>query len=198
MKTRIDEYLHYLERSGHNIIHSVPIFKQALTFGLTDVSIQVVSKTVITVRNVTHVHEAPVLLVLGMLEHRPMPTITISWGAGWVIPPRKGHVSYGTICLSQRTFLEGRLLHLLEQINRETTVIPRFPNEDEDEHTVYLTTWNQHTHRRNKGCNWTLSDKHHSDWLEYIFEHKDVREYSHEMSGAHPELDEYSVLCESA
>ncbi|KAF8214881.1 hypothetical protein K438DRAFT_1927095 [Mycena galopus ATCC 62051] len=75
--------------------------------------------------------EAPVLIVYGMMSGRPMPQAVIQWGHGWVVPGRIP--SHGTVVLSRESFLESKLLAMLEVVNRRTTVVPRFPRADEEE-----------------------------------------------------------------
>ncbi|KAJ7824728.1 hypothetical protein B0H14DRAFT_2369355 [Mycena olivaceomarginata] len=125
-----------------------------------------------------------------MTRGRPLLGQIINWGCGWVGPSR----SHGTICLSRESFLEGKLLAMLELVNRHTTVVPRFPRENEQEWEVYLTTWDHHQYRKNKRCNWQKVDKATPGWLEYAWDHRDKWSYEHE--GTREESSAFSVLCE--
>ncbi|KAJ7243610.1 hypothetical protein B0H12DRAFT_830295 [Mycena haematopus] len=186
------KYLVELSVGGHNIIHSTPIFPITHLFGLTSASFQIVSKEVVTIANCMFEREAPVLMVLGMMGGRPLPTETITWGHGWVIPGSKTP-SHGTMCLSRAAFLEGRLLTTLEVVNRRTTVVPRFPGDHEEEWKVHLTTWDDHHYRKNERCNWKRVANGNPGWLEYAWEHRD--EWSYEHDGTHNKAFAYSVLC---
>ncbi|KAJ7820022.1 hypothetical protein B0H14DRAFT_2292770, partial [Mycena olivaceomarginata] len=190
----MEKYLNELSRSGHSIIHSTPIFPHTHQFGLTAASFQVVSKTVVTVTNCLFEHEAPVIMVVGMTRGRPLLSQIISWGCGWVGPSGRPK-SHGTICLSRESFLEGKLLATLELVNRRTTVVPRFPRENEQEWEVYLTTWDHHQYRKNKRCNWQKVEKATPGWLEYAWDHRDEWSYEHE--GTHEEASAFSVLCQT-
>ncbi|KAJ6457917.1 hypothetical protein C8R45DRAFT_560881 [Mycena sanguinolenta] len=185
------KYLGELSTNGHNIIHSTPIFPRTHHFGLTSVSFQIVSKDVVTITNCMFEHEAPVILVFGMMGGRPLPVETISWGHGWVIAGRTP--SHGTMCLSRQAFLEGKLLAALEVVNRRTTVVPRFPGDHEEEWKVYLTTWDKHHYRKNEQCHWKRVPSNNPGWLEYAWEHRD--EWSYEHDGTHNSAFAYSVLC---
>ncbi|KAJ6464084.1 hypothetical protein C8R45DRAFT_1220160 [Mycena sanguinolenta] len=186
------KYLIELSVSGHNIIHSIPIFQVTHQFGLTSASYQIVSKGVVNVTNCMFEHEAPVLMIVGMMGGRPLPqTETISWGHGWVIPGKTP--SNGTMCLSREAFLEGKLLSALEVVNRRTTVVPRFPGEHEEEWKVHLTTWDDHRYRKNELCNWKRVPSSNPSWLEYAWEHRDDWTYEH--NSTRNKAFAFSVLC---
>ncbi|KAF7366826.1 hypothetical protein MSAN_00940900 [Mycena sanguinolenta] len=185
------KYFLELSAAGHNIIHSIPILSEHHHFGLTSASYQIVSKDVVTVTNCMFKREAPVLMVVGMTGGRPLPAVTISWGYGWVIPGRTP--SHGTICLSSKAFLEGKLLSALEVVNRRTTVVPRFPGEQEEEWKVHLTTWDNHRYRKNELCNWKQVPSSNSSWLEYAWEHRD--EWSYEHDSTRNKAFAFSILC---
>lgn len=194
---RLDSILHFmsgylkeLAYYGHNVIHSIPIFPGQEVFGLTDATFRVISKETVTVANCVQRHTSPVLVVFGMTGGRRMPDTHIPWGFGWVFPR-----SHGSLCISKEVFLESRLLPSLARINARTTVVPRFPEEDEEEWKVYLTTWDQHRYRKEKSCNWTLLEGN-VDWLEYGWEHRDEWKYEH--SGTQEATDGFSVLCKSS
>ncbi|KAJ6464047.1 hypothetical protein C8R45DRAFT_1220135 [Mycena sanguinolenta] len=186
------KYLIELSVSGHNIIHSIPIFPDTHLFGLTSTSYQIVSKDVVTITNCMFEREAPVLMIVGMMGGRPLPpTETISWGHGWVIPGKT--LSHGTMCLSREAFLEGKLLAALEVVNRRTTVVPRFPGEHEEEWKVHLTTWDNHRYRKNELCNWKRVPSSNPSWLEYAWEHRDDWTYEHDST--RNKAFAFSVLC---
>ncbi|KAF8128338.1 hypothetical protein K438DRAFT_1948831 [Mycena galopus ATCC 62051] len=187
----IEKYLAVLSTNGHNIIHSTPIVPISDSFGFTDVSFQIVSKDTVTAANCVFHREAPVLIVYGMMSGRPMPQAVIQWGHGWVVPGRIP--SHGTVVLSRESFLESKLLAMLEVVNRRTTVVPRFPRADEEEWRVHLTTWDDHHYRRNERCNWKKVAQVNPGWLEYAWEHRDEWTYEHE--GTHNQTFSYAVLC---
>ncbi|KAJ7199899.1 hypothetical protein B0H12DRAFT_1036920 [Mycena haematopus] len=186
------KYLVELSVGGHNIIHSTPIFPRTHHFGLTSASFQIVSKDVVTITNCMFEREAPVLMVVGMMGGRPLPTETISWGHGWVI--HGGRIpSHGTMCLSRAALIEGKLLVALEVVNRRTTVVPRFPGDHEEEWNVHLTTWDNHHYRKNEQCNWKRVANSNPGWLEYAWEHRDDWTYEHDST--RNQAFAFSVLC---
>ncbi|KAF8183035.1 hypothetical protein K438DRAFT_1600129 [Mycena galopus ATCC 62051] len=185
------KYLVDLSTGGYNIIHSTPIFPQSYPFGFTDASFQIVSETVVNTANCMFQRQAPVLIVYGMMGGRPMPAEVISWGRGWVVPGRTP--SHGTVVFSRSSFLEGKLLAMLEVVNRRTTVVPRFPGAHEEEWKVHLTTWDEHNYRKNERCNWKKVAKANPGWLEYAWEHRD--EWTYEHDGTHNQAFAYAVLC---
>jgi hypothetical protein len=182
-------YLKQVSHNGMNIIYSIPISSSATAgFSLTSVAFQIVSKTVITVTNRHLAKVAPVILVTGMCDARPLPNITLEWSEAWVV--RK---SYGTVILSRENFLEGSLLSVLNGINAKTTVLPRFPSANEDEFSVYLTTLENHPYRKNRKTEWQLVKSSSPAWREYGFDHRD--EWSYEHQGTQHDIGAYSVIC---
>ncbi|KAJ8469927.1 hypothetical protein ONZ45_g16724 [Pleurotus djamor] len=184
-------FLHELSRSGHNVIHSTPVVSAPSSpedMGLTSVTYQIISKELTTISNCAYKSSTPLLIVLGMSQCRPFPgDLNITWGNGWVFPR-----SHGTLCLSAASFLNARLLTRLAFVNAKTTVVPRFPEENEEEWEVYLTTWDQHRYRRRQPSNWKFLSGT-ADWLEYGWEHRDEWTYEHE--GTRHETSGFSVLC---
>jgi hypothetical protein len=133
----IVQYMKAFATAGYHIVHSTPIYGADAEFGWTSVDFRVVSRTTVTVTNVTHKHEAPVIVVVGMSHDKPMPMITtIEWHAGLVI--RSKRTSYGTAMLASKSFLERAILSRLELVNKMTTVVPRFPKAEEEEWKVSL------------------------------------------------------------
>ena len=126
----ISEYLTSLSNSGYTVIQSLPYLSHPemdrTSCAFTSLAFQVVSKDTITIHNWTHEHsigEAPVLLIYGMCGGRAMPSTLVQWLLGFIVPGGKRR-TFGTISLSREIFLEGRLLSLLEVVNRRTTLVP--------------------------------------------------------------------------
>lgn len=116
------KYLNRLAQHGHHVIYSVPLsVENPGPFSLTSVDFQFVSSIVRTLVNHRRVRIAPVILVTGMVNHRPLHKTTLVWHDAWISPK-----SYGTIVLSRETFLDKRLLPIFAKVNAKTTVVPRF------------------------------------------------------------------------
>ncbi|KAJ6541182.1 hypothetical protein DFH09DRAFT_1174690 [Mycena vulgaris] len=191
------EYLGHLSQNGHNIIHSVPVFTaDADSFGLTSVTYQVVTKTKVTIETCRHAikeSEAPVILILGMCGFRPMPTIRLPWGQGWVI---SGQKSLGTICLSRETFLEGRLLKLLALLNKKTTIVPEWAGIVNGEWQYKLTTLEKHSRRKDERSSWKFFKKSDKS-LDYTWEHRDEwnHDSKHDGFSGEEKHGAYSLFC---
>jgi hypothetical protein len=146
-----------------------------------------VSKTTITIKNIIQKHDSPVIVVCGMTHGRPLPTVTIKWSVGLV--PRGGN----SVCFGYNSFLKSLLVRLA-LVNARTTIVPRFPTEHEDEWKVYLTTWDQHRHRKNRDCSWKLvQGSESSGALEYQWDHLDV--WSYERHGSLETHGKYNLDC---
>jgi hypothetical protein len=191
IKEHIRGYLKAFAYSGYNIVHSTPIYVGAQETRLTSVSFQVVSKTTVTITNIYHQHEAPVIIIVGVNQDRPLPKVTITWSVSLVIQQAS------SVTISSDVFLKKVLLARLAAINARTTIVPRFPTESEDEWKVYLTTWAEHRHRKNRDCNWTLvkgTNSVTSNLLEYQWDHRDV--WSYERHGSLETHGSYNLVCE--
>ena len=190
-------YLQHLTANGLHLIHTVPLFTVAnkSEFGLTSVAFQVVSKTEVTASNYRHRHESPVLLVLGMGGSRPASSVRVEWSTDLETWPSHA-ASYYTLCMSKDIFLKAYLLDRMSAINALTTVLPRFPRDEEDEESFYLTTYDKATGRRKSLCEWKLRDaQQNSDVLEYYHDSNSERDYLTESRG---NVDvKHSLRCES-
>jgi hypothetical protein len=129
-------YFKAFAHAGHHIVHTTPIYEGKSELGWTCVDFRVVSRTTVTIRTVTHKHEAPVIVVVGMTHGRPLPHVHIDWHGGLVI--RTKTVSYGAVTLARTAFLESILSHLAV-VNAKTTIVPRFPKADEEEFNVSMS-----------------------------------------------------------
>jgi hypothetical protein len=135
IEQHIVQYMRAFAQAGYHIVHSTPIYGAEAEFGWTSVDFRVVSRTDVSVTNVTHKHEAPVIVVVGMMRERPLPAVTtIEWHEGLVIRSKK--ISYGTVTLASKSFLQRAILDRLVLINAKTTIVPRFPRADEEEWKV--------------------------------------------------------------
>jgi hypothetical protein len=187
IKEHIHAYLKAFAHAGYHVVHSTPVFEGETETRITATTFQVVSKTTITIKNVIHKHDSPVIVVCGMTHGRPLPSVTIKWSVNLVA--RGGN----SVCLSYNSFLKS-LLARLALVNAQTTIVPRFPNENEDEWKVYLTTWAQHRHRKNRDCSWKLvKGSESSGALEYQWDHLDV--WSYERHGSLETHGKYNLDC---
>lgn len=122
----------------------------------------------------------------------------------WVVGVGR-EIPHGSVCLSRRTFLEGRILSFLEGINAETTVLPAFSGVDEKgEWVLELTTWAEHAMKKNARCRWrevTSARKGEPETESLDFEWKNREEwtYHHEGDFGSGSAGEgrYSINCKS-
>ncbi|TFY68932.1 hypothetical protein EVJ58_g722 [Rhodofomes roseus] len=190
-------YLPALAQSGHNIIHTVPVWKaktNLTSISWTAMHFHVYSKTEITRQNWAQVsgNLEPAIAVFGMTEFRPLPSLRLEYSSNLLIRASKS-VSYGTVCISRSAFMEKRLLDLLSLINSRTTVIPLFSGVVDGVWQLQLTTWAEHQWRKSQKCKWEEISEH-AGFMKYGWQHRDGWKYEHEGTG---EIDNgtYSVLC---
>jgi hypothetical protein len=187
IKEHILTYLKAFALAGYHIVHSTPVFEGETETRITATTFQVVSKTTITIKNVSHKHDSPVIVVCGMTHGRPLPTAPVKWSVGLV--PRGGN----SVCLGYNSFLK-KVLARFALVNARTTIVPRFPSEGEDEWKVYLTTWDKNRHRGNRDCGWKLVKGSESlGALEYQWDHLDV--WSYERHGSLETHGKYNLDC---
>jgi hypothetical protein len=189
IKEHMRAYLQAFAMSGYNIVHSTPVYSGATETRITATTFQVVSKTTITVKTVSHKHESAVIVVCGVTHDRPLPaTRTITWTATLTAK------TTNTVCLGHDVFL-NRLLASLAIVNAQTTIISRYPTATEEDWHVYLTTWAEHSHRKNRDCTWKLvQDSVGSSSLEYQWEHREITSY--ERHGSFESDKSYHLDCE--
>ena len=82
-----------------------------------------------------------------------LPNVVLERGIPWVCGVGRD-VPDGTVCLARKAFLEGRLLHLLERVNRHTTVLPSFSGVDNGRWIIQLTTWDRHPMKSSRKAAW--------------------------------------------
>lgn len=92
--------------------------------------------------------EEPAIVILGMTDPKlELPSRSLRWSANWLF----GYgPSLGTVALSADIFLRGRLLPLLEGINRAATLLPASLDMDGGNWHVELTSWNKKYDSGNK------------------------------------------------
>ncbi len=196
-------YFPQLVSAGYHVLHTNPVWKASPSISLpchalTSVVFHVYSKSTITRQTWSDLSRSaePVIVVLGMSGGRPLPALQLQFSTEWVARANEG-VSYGTLSLSRRVFLEERLLDLLSRVNAVTTVLPSFSGIEENKWNLELTTWANHPMRADRPCRFFRMDQGDLPGiLKYKWEHRDVWNYEHEgskyiMNGT------YSVSCES-
>ncbi|KAL4248925.1 hypothetical protein ABKN59_007566 [Abortiporus biennis] len=176
-------YFTHLASRGLHILHTLPVWKAGTTppcHGLTSVIFQVYSRENLERHTWGSFSKSPepVIVVLGMCGFRSLPCIQLKFSTSWIIRVNKA-ICYGTVCLSKRTFLDERLLHLLSRINALTTVIPMFSGVDNGAWRLDLTTWAKSEMRKDRPCQW-VHLKEHDGLLKYKWQHRDVWHYEHE------------------
>ncbi len=135
----------------------------------------------------------PVIVVLGMTNDRILPSLSLKYFTSIIMRATRG-ISYGTVALSKRVFLEERLRPLLSRINAVTTIVPLPFAIENGEWKLELTTWAENVTRRGSDSNWIL-DKAEPGVLKYSWKHLDGWTYRHEGSDTITN-GSYSVLCE--
>ena len=122
----------------------------------------------------------------------PNPLPAIKWLTSWIIPGGR-RKNFGTVYLSKEIFLEGRLLRLLEGVNRRTTLLPKFAGIINGRSNFEVWAWDEETHHKNTKCLWEPRESG-PEALEYGWEHYDS--WSHEHKGTDEKKSAYSLSCE--
>ncbi|KAH8114471.1 hypothetical protein DFH11DRAFT_220480 [Phellopilus nigrolimitatus] len=125
------------------------------------------------------IFERNAILIRGMTDGRPLPTHPLPRNVNWISGVGK-EVPYGTVCLSRKTFLEARLLALLERFNRDTTIVPSFSGVDSGEWILKLTTWSKHGTKKNYGCKWREIPTTSDESLDFEWRNRDEWRYEYE------------------
>lgn len=190
-------YFPQLISSGHHVLYTIPIWKpvsERPAHALTEAVFHIYSQSVITRYNFSQVTVAtePVIVILGMTNNRVLPALSLKYTTSWIIRATRG-ISYGTVALSKRVFLEERLRPLLSRINAVTTIVPLPFAIESGEWKLQLTTWAESTARRGSDSNWVL-EKAEPGVLKYSWRHLDGWTYRHEGSDLVTN-GSYTVLC---
>lgn len=139
--------------------------------------------------------DTPVLVIYGVSTRRPVPPFLSKWSVGW-LPSGVAKNTIGTVWFSKETFLERRLLALLEGFNARTTILPSFAGVMNGVWKYDLTTWAASKYHSGRGerCAWTEIVSSNPRYLEYVWEHRDG--WNHETEGTTFSEGEYSLSCE--
>lgn len=138
--------------------------------------------------------ERNMIVLMGMIDHHPMPCCELPRGFNWV-GGVTSEIPTGTVCISRKTFLEARVLSVLEKINRETTVVPEFFDVNNGEWDLHLTTWDKHAMKSKRSCE--MTPIHRGDQtLDFKWENKDEWNYRHEGDNDCETAACYTVRCE--
>ncbi|KDQ52587.1 hypothetical protein JAAARDRAFT_702442 [Jaapia argillacea MUCL 33604] len=194
-----EHYFHHLTYHGHHILHSIPVWKadsRPPAMGLTDVTYQVYSKHIQNRYNCRHTSKSSeaIIVVLGMINFQPLPSERLAYSTEWIVKNRGGF-SPGTVCLSKKIFLEDRLLAILSKVNAETTIVPVFPDAEEDgEWQMELTTWGKR--RKNRVCKWEQV-KDCESGMDFKWDHTDKWSHEHQGSVDDKNNGTYTVACQT-
>jgi hypothetical protein len=205
VKTYIPEYLHALIGAGHNILHTIPLVKDAAyslgsldTFALTNVSFKVLAPREVTIKT-CQLQEpqnalAPLLMIYGVCSNRPLPPFLGTWSSGW-LAVTKGSV--GTMGISRQLFLQRHIIDALTVVNEHTTIVPRAVDVIDGQWYVELVAWAGHANRKKSrsGCGFIQKDSGSLEHLKYEWSHIDNWSHEHQDSGAEEANGEYTLSC---
>ncbi|KAF8313281.1 hypothetical protein DL93DRAFT_1187039 [Clavulina sp. PMI_390] len=138
-------YFRNMTTTSARVIHTVFLSKEVTgtrsRCDFANTVCHIYSRTPITRENYMIIPpgEEPVVAILGMTDpQRQLPSADLCWSANWLYG---SGATLGTLALSKDVFLEGRLLPLLEGVNRATTLVPAKLDMDAGEWLIELTTW---------------------------------------------------------
>lgn len=127
-----------------------------------------------------------------------MPPISLHYWSEWVA--HSGRLSsYGTVGISNKLFLDHKLLGVLSRVNAATTIIPSFSGIERQQWILKLTGWSEHEERKHSACPFGLAQSNgNDDLLEYVWRCSDVWDYQHRHGHDHNAMSgNFSVACAS-
>ncbi|KAF8312219.1 hypothetical protein DL93DRAFT_1325415 [Clavulina sp. PMI_390] len=177
-------YFEKMKKTSARVVHTVILSDDAgqtsAPYDFAKATFHIYSKNPITRENYLIIPpgEEPVIAVLGTVNPAtPLPPNNLHWSTRWLYG---SGATLGTLALSKSVFLEGKLLPLLEGVNRATTLLPAKLDMDAGDWFVELTTWKKkYNDRVNRAASWELMEKTGSA-LQYKWDHSDEYEYNHE------------------
>jgi hypothetical protein len=119
---------------------------------------------------------------------------------------RRGSITLNALPLSIPLIEEAGVLSILSRLNALTTIVSRFPRDDEDEFGVHVTTWQHHPAHRTQSCDWTLvppnqssgnEEETHISGTEATYAWEYQRERRHQHQGTSEATESFSVVCRS-
>lgn len=197
-----DHYLPNIVSYGHHILYSLPVWKSGTKlpeYSVTSIAFQVYSKQVVDRRNWSIIPKSaqPVILILGMHQFRPLPSLRLPYGTNWHLYGTN-NTSYGSVALSREISLTRRLLSLLASVNAATTVVPVWLDVLDGDWRLEVTTWaNSKKFKKDAldgGCGWKSSGSSASS-LDYTWDHYDEWTYKGKVDSVIH--DAYKVTCKS-
>lgn len=139
--------------------------------------------------------DTPVVVIFGVCTKRPIPPFASKWSLGW-LPTGGAKNTVGTVWFSKESFLDHRLLHVLEDFNARTTVLPKFAGIVNGVWNCDITTWEQSEQLGKRGvrCQWKELESS-PRYLEYVWEHKDDWAHENEATVRTDGVGEYTLGC---
>lgn len=193
-----NDYFQKLMSAGYHVLHTTPMWRGpgSPPYAVTDLKLHLHSEVEVTrqtVKNQVHGTE-PVIILLGMVDHRPTPITKVDFPANWIARASRLSQS-GTICVSRDIFLHFRVLSLLAEVNASTTMIPEFTGVRGDKWGLQLTTWAESTHRKHQPTPFTVDPSDAKEgFLQYQWKHHE--RWIHELLGAQQRTKQsYTVSC---
>ena len=184
------QYFPTLVRARHNILYTIPLDvnpnDQYHKHALTSVKFQILPFIHTNGGNFVEglygkqrtIFDRNMIVFLGMFDGRPMPCHWLPCGINWVCGTVKD-TPHGVVCISRRSFLQARILTVLEEVNCDTTIVPRFSGIHCGKWVLKLTSWKCHELKDDRACKWTevLSC---GDSLVFQWKNRDEWCYKHE------------------
>lgn len=174
-------YFVYLQSWGLNILHSIPVWNEGSStrsYAMTDIAFHVYSKMDIHRQNWAQIAPElePIIVILGMTGTRKLSERRLPYSAQWSARAVK---SLGMVCVARKAFMDERLLGILAKFNAGVTIVPVFLGVESGQWRLELTTWGQHTFRKDSPCNMEVISESDGE-LRYRWQHRDDWSYEHE------------------
>lgn len=202
IRTKREALIYYLtscyfpafKRARHHVLYTIPFTDNTTTtkHGITAVKFQIVpfmygapgvyAEGLIGPQKA--LFERNMIVLAGMIDgHKlpesPLPRPQSGASGNWVCGVGR-EVPHGTVCVSRATFLNTRVLALLEKVNAETTILPAFSGVEDGDWVLALTTWSNHQMKKARTCKWKEVTRAHSESLDFEWRNRDNWRYQHD------------------
>lgn len=142
------------------------------------------------------VSDRNMIVFLGMDDNAPVKKLPrcVNWVCGY-----SEERPFGTICVERQDLLDQWLLNFLDDISRDTTILPVFSGVYGQDWLLDLQTWRNHAIKKkyNARCDWKKLDIKDKDALKYQWYNQEEWRYEHKDSEELVLQGRYTVTCRS-
>ncbi|KAA1472024.1 hypothetical protein DENSPDRAFT_838165 [Dentipellis sp. KUC8613] len=197
-----NEYLRALVLNGSDVLYTLPVTPaKSDPLHLTSLTFEVLPipySDSQRYRDGLHGrYDRNAVVFVGMVEGRPLP-FPLTSSAYWICAGFSPDMPSGTVVLSRRALLEGKLLPLLSTINSKTRLVPSFSTVEGDRWILDLSTWAEHPHLKTIDCPFKLTTHTLSNALEFNWDKWERWSYAHGQGHSGVDEGSYTVTTDTS